>query len=35
MKPKECCNCTNVFYVADHKFFQKDLCDKCAELKNT
>lgn len=33
MKPKECCNsnCKSVFFVEQHKFFQKDLCDKCAE----
>ena len=32
MTPKECCNskCKNVFYVTKHLFFQKDLCDKCA-----
>lgn len=33
MKPKTCCNskCDNVFFVPDHLFFQKDLCDKCAD----
>lgn len=31
MKLKECCNCTKVFYVEAHKFFQKDLCNKCVE----
>lgn len=33
MKPKQCCNsnCTNVFFVEPHKFFQRDLCDKCIE----
>ena len=32
-KPKECCNskCENVFHVPEHMFFQKDLCDECAE----
>ena len=33
MKPKECCNskCRNIFYVYQHNFFMKDLCDECQD----
>lgn len=33
IKPKKCCNsnCTNIFYLKQHEFFQKDLCDECAD----
>jgi hypothetical protein len=33
MPQKECCNlkCNAVFHIEKHKFFQKDLCDDCAD----
>lgn len=33
MKIKECCNsdCRKIFYVEEHKFFQRDLCNTCVE----
>ena len=36
MIPKECCNskCKRVFYVLKHLFFQKDICDECADKTN-
>jgi len=35
MKVKECCNskCTNFFFVKEHEFFQRDLCDECVNKK--
>ena len=37
MKPKECCNsnCRKIFYVTEHIFHQKDICDKCVEEKES